>query len=173
MVYYTDGYIKIMVSNLEELDRVNVIARELAFEKLIFAQCDISGSKVGAAVVAKYQEGSIGIFGGCNLEFATSFVVHAERVALLSAVSQGAIDIISVHVTSSRPEQCAALCCYCRQDFMYVNQNTMIYVYNPDKSLKIKVRLIDAIEYPYLSGSKLHYPDRKDKKSSSGFAAMD
>jgi len=141
-------------------------ARDLAFEKLKFAQCDISKSHVGAAVVAKYQEGSIGIFGGSNLEFATSFVIHAERVALLSAVSQGAIDVISVHVTSSRPEQRAALCCYCRQDFMYVNKNTMIYVYNPDKSLKIKVRLIDVIEYPYLSESRLHYPDRQNEINS-------
>src|ERR1041384_4543828 len=105
-------------------------ARDLAFEKLKYSQCSISNAPVGAAVVAKYNEGSIGIFGGCNIELATSCVIHAERVALIKAISDGCINIDSVHVTSSNPEQRAALCGYCRQDFMYVNPDTMIYVYN-------------------------------------------
>lgn len=129
--------------------------REIAFMAMEKAQANISGHKVGAAVAARNKEGHEAVFGGCNIEFATSFVIHAERVALVKAISQGYTEILQVHVTSSSVEQQAALCGYCRQDFMYVNPDVMIYVYNPDKSLKIKVKLIDTMNYPYLSKGKI------------------
>ena len=128
------------------------MARNLAFDALDFAQSGVSGHRVGACVIARNKYDEMGYFHGCNIELAASKNYHAESVALVKAISQGFPKIESVYVTSSNAEQQAALCGYCRQDFMYVNPETMIFVFNPDKSLKIKVRLIDTLNFPYLSG---------------------
>ena len=128
-------------------------ARNLCFDAVEFAQSRVSGHKVGACVVAKNPYDEYGYFSGCNIELAASKNYHAESVALVKAISQGFSNILEVHVTSSSKEQQAALCGYCRQDFMYVNPDCMIFVYNPDRTLKIKVRLIETLNYPYLSGN--------------------
>ena len=135
--------------------QINNMAISIAFDALEYAQVGISGHKVGACVAAENKYGQRLYFRGSNIEFATSFVVHAERVALLKAISEGFPNIKEVHVTSSSPEQNAALCGYCRQDFMYCNPDCMIYVYNPDRSLKIEVKLIDTLNYPYISHERL------------------
>jgi cytidine deaminase len=130
-------------------------ARDTAFQKMDYSQCGISGVKVGAAVVSRCKFNSIGIFGGCNLEIATSRVLHAELVALANSLSSGFTKIDSVHVTSVNVEQRAALCGYCRQDFMYINPDIMIYVYHADRSLKFRIKLIDTMNLPYLNKGKI------------------
>lgn len=127
-------------------------ARDIAFDSLDFAQSEVSGHKVGACVYAKNFWHEAGFFSGCNIELAASMNFHAERVALLKAISQGFPRIEAVYVTSSHAEQQAALCGYCRQDFMYVNPNCLIFVFNPDRTLKIATHLIETLNFPYLSG---------------------
>ena len=145
----------------EKLSKViNETARDKAFEMLKRSQCKISGVSVGAAVVASnpnpdYVDFHPLVFAGCNIEIATSRVIHAELVALCKAISEGFTKIESVHVTSTHKEQQAALCGYCRQDLMYINPEAMIYVYNPDKTLKIEVKLLDTMNYPYLGKGRV------------------
>ncbi len=129
-------------------------AVKAAIASLKHSQAGISGRRVGASVIAS-NGARTRVFSGCNIELATSTCFHAERVALLKAISEGYTDIQSIFVTSLSKEQRAALCGYCRQDFMYANRNCMIYVLNPDATLKIKTRLVDTLKYPYLGGGKL------------------
>lgn len=137
---------------------INRAARDEAFRMLDYSQCNISGHAVGAAVVAlrpDVEDYQPLMWGGCNIEIATSRVIHAELVALCKAISMGYTKIESVHVTSDHKDQQAALCGYCRQDFMYINPDTMIYVYNPDKTEKIKVKLVDTLNYPYMGKGRI------------------
>lgn len=119
------------------------------------AQVGVSGHRVGAAVIAENEWGHRKVFGGCNIELSNANGFHAERVALLKALSEGYTDIFAVFVSSSHPEQRAALCGYCRQDFMYVNPNCEIYVLDTDWSVKLKVKLINTLKHPYLGKGKI------------------
>ena len=142
----------------EALKILNKQAGNIAFEYMKHSQHDISGVAVGAAVVAGKELTNdiiLNVFGGCNIEFATSLVVHAERVALVKAISEGYTKIYSCHVTSLNEAQRAALCGYCRQDFMYVNPEIMLFVYNPDHSEKLRVKLIDTMNYPYIGTGRI------------------
>ena len=127
-------------------------AIDTCIEMLDYAQVNVSNHKVGSAVVARDKENNIGIFGGCNIELACAYGYHAEQVALTKAISHGFTNIDSVYVTSTHEEQLAAMCGLCRQTFMYVNPNCMVYVINLDKSIKLKVKLIDTLNYPYIGG---------------------
>jgi len=126
--------------------------RDAVFFAISLAQAEISKIRVGAAVLATNSKGDSSVFSGCNIEISFSRAFHAENVALLKAISSGYINIKAVGVTSdSETKQEAAMCGCCRQDYMYLNTECMIYVFNPDKSLKLKVRLIDTMKYPYMS----------------------
>jgi cytidine deaminase len=139
----------------EELRNKESDLRDASFSALAQAQAYISNAKVGAAVLASNSKGDMSIFPGCNIEIAFSRVFHAETVALLKAISNGFTNIQAVAVTSNSESQRAALCGYCRQDFMYLNPECMIYVFNPDKTLKLRVKLIDTMNYPYMSKGKI------------------
>jgi cytidine deaminase len=126
--------------------------RDAVFFAISLAQAEISKIRVGAAVLATNSKGDSSVFSGCNIEISFSRAFHAENVALLKAISSGYINIKAVGVTSdSETKQEAAMCGCCRQDYMYLNPDCMIYVFSPDKSLKLKVRLIDTMKYPYMS----------------------
>jgi len=126
--------------------------RDTVFFAISLAQAEISKIRVGAAVLATNSKGDSSVFSGCNIEISFSRAFHAENVALLKAISSGYINIKAVGVTSdSETKQEAAMCGCCRQDYMYLNPDCMIYVFSPDKSLKLKVRLIDTMKYPYMS----------------------
>lgn len=142
----------ILTTEKNTTEGLDALAIHLTFNGLNFAQSNVSGHKVGACVIARNKYDEMGYFHGCNIELAASKNYHAESVALIKAISEGFIKIESVYVTSSNVEQQVVLCGYCRQDFMYVNPDTMIFVFNPDRSLKIKVRLIDTLNFPYISG---------------------
>ena len=130
-------------------------AVDMVHRTMRYAQCAVSGVRVGAVVVACNKEGKIKLFSGCNIELSYATGFHAERVALLKALSEGYMNIISVVVTSNNEAYNAALCGYCRQDFMYVNPHCQILVLNPDKTVKINTTVIETLEYPYLSSSKI------------------
>lgn len=113
------------------------------------ARANISGRMIGVVLVAKDDSGNEKTFQGCNIEVSTSFVVHAERVALLKAISEGYIEPLELHLIANNEESCAALCGYCRQDYMYVNPNLSIYVYHPNGKLKLATILCDLMKFPY------------------------
>lgn len=119
-----------------------------------YSQPSKSGKRVGSCLISSNKtESCWDFFGGANIEFATSFCVHAERVSLIKAVSEGFINPLCIVVSGKRG---AAMCGYCRQDYMYVNPNTRIVIVNDDKEIIRDVTLKDTLSYPYLSsGSKL------------------
>lgn len=152
---------------LNNFKRVEVL-RETVFSYLNFAQANISGHRVAAAVFAMRKARSksktkleiennvmFRVFGGCNLEISISTVLHAEAIALYKALSEGYTKIQAVGVTSDHEDQIKPLCGACRQLYMYINPMTTIYVFDKDKKVKLKVKLIDTMNYPYTSRGKI------------------
>ena len=152
---------------LNNFNRVEAL-REIVFSYLNYAQANISGHRVAAAVFAMRKARSkskkkletessdlFRVFGGCNLEISISTVLHAEAIALYKALSEGYTKIQAVGVTSDHEDQLKPLCGACRQLYMYVNPLTTIYVFGKDKKVKLKVKLIDTINYPYISKGKI------------------
>lgn len=152
---------------LNSLNRVQVL-REVVFSYLDYAQASISSHRVAAAVFAMRKAKSkskkrletessdlFKVFGGCNLEISISTVLHAEAIALYKALSEGYTKIQAVGVTSDHEDQIKPLCGACRQLYMYINPKTTIYVFGKDKKIKLKVKLIDTMRYPYISRGKI------------------
>ena len=152
---------------LNNFNRVEVL-REVVFSYLDYAQASISGHRVAAAVFAMRKAKSkskkrletessdlFKVFGGCNLEISISTVLHAEAIALYKALSEGYTKIQAVGVTSDHEDQIKPLCGACRQLYMYINLKTTIYVFGKDKKIKLKVKLIDTMRYPYISRGKI------------------
>ncbi|MGH9890310.1 MAG: hypothetical protein ACRD4Z_02770, partial [Nitrososphaeraceae archaeon] len=78
---------------MNNFKRVEVL-REIVFSYLNYAQANISGHRVAAAVFAMRKARSkskkrlemessdlFKVFGGCNLEISVSTVLHAEAIA--------------------------------------------------------------------------------------------
>jgi cytidine deaminase len=156
-----------MRMQLNNFNRVEAL-REIVFSYLNYAQANISGHRVAAAVFAMRKARSkskkrletessdlFKVFGGCNLEISVSTVLHAEAVTLYKALSEGYTKIQAVGVTSDHEDQIKPLCGACRQLYMYINPKTMIYVFGKDKKVKLKVKLIDTMNYPYISSGKI------------------
>ena len=156
-----------MRMRLNNFDRIEAL-REIAFFYLNYAQANISGHRVAAAVFAMRKAKSkskekletessdlFKVFGGCNLEISISTVLHAEAIALYKALSEGYTKIEAVGVTSDHEDQIKPLCGACRQLYMYINPMTTIYVFGKDKKVKLKVKLIDTMKYPYTSRGKI------------------
>ena len=156
-----------MRMRLNNFDRIEAL-REIAFFYLNYAQANISGHRVAAAVFAMRKAKSkskekletessdlFKVFGGCNLEISISTVLHAEAIALYKALSEGYTKIEAVGVTSDHEDQIKPLCGACRQLYMYINPKTTIFVFGKDKKVKLKVKLIDTMNYPYISRGKI------------------
>ena len=152
---------------MNNFNRVEAL-REIVFSYLNYAQANISGHRVAAAVFAMRKAKSkskekletessdlFKVFGGCNLEISISTVLHAEAIALYKALSEGYTKIEAVGVTSDHEDQIKPLCGACRQLYMYINPMTTIYVFGKDKKVKLKVKLIDTMKYPYFSKGKI------------------
>ncbi len=152
---------------MNSFNRVQVL-REAVFSYLDYAQASISGHRVAAAVFAMRKVKSkskkrleaessdlFKVFGGCNLEISISTVLHAEAIALYKALSEGYTKIQAIGVTSDHEDQIKPLCGACRQLYMYINPKTTIYVFGKDKKIKLKVKLIDTMRYPYISRGKI------------------
>jgi cytidine deaminase len=142
--------------------------QKVAFSYLNYAQASISGHRVASSILAfkndpsksssrlkKTDGNTFKVFGGCNLEISISTVLHAEAIALYKALSEGYTKIQAVGVTSDHEDQIKPLCGACRQLYMYVNPKTTIYVFGKDKKVKLKVKLIDTMNYPYISRGKI------------------
>jgi cytidine deaminase len=156
-----------MRMRLNNFNRVEAL-REIVFSYLNYAQANISGHRVAAAVFAMRKARSkskkrlemessdlFKVFGGCNLEISVSTVLHAEAIALYKALSEGYTKIQAVGVTSDHEDQLKPLCGACRQLYMYINPMTTIYVFGKDKKVKLKVKLINTMNYPYTSKGKI------------------
>ncbi len=152
---------------LNNFKRVEVLW-ETVFSYLNFAQANISGHRVAAAVFAIRKARSksktkletennvmFRVFGGCNLEISISTVLHAEAIALYKALSEGYTKIQAVGVTSDHEDQIKPLCGACRQLYMYINPMTTIYVFGKDKKVKLEVKLIDTMNYLYTNRGKI------------------
>lgn len=152
---------------MNSFNRVQVL-REVVFSYLDYAQASISGHRVAAAVFTMREAKSkskkrletessdlFKVFGGCNLEISISTVLHAEAIALYKALSEGYTKIQAVGVTSDHEDQIKPLCGACRQLYMYINPKTTIYVFGKDKKIKLKVKLMDTMRYPYISRGKI------------------
>jgi cytidine deaminase len=152
---------------LNNFNRVEAL-REIVFSYLNYAQANISGHRVAAAVFAMRKARSkskkkletesndlFKVFGGCNLEISISTVLHAEAITLYKALSEGYTKVQAVGVTSDHEDQIKPLCGACRQLYMYINPMTTIYVFGKDKKVKLKVKLIDTMKYPYFSRGKI------------------
>ena len=140
------------MSSEKELEIREIDLRDAIFSAITLAQAEISKIRIGAAVLAINSKGDSSIFSGCNIEISFSRAFHAENVALLKVISSGYTNIKAVAITSdSERKQGVAMCGCCRQDYMYLNSDCMIYVFHPDKSLELKVKRIDTMKYPYLS----------------------
>jgi len=156
-----------MRMGLNNFNRVEVL-REIVFSYLNYAQANISGHRVAAAVFAMRKAKSkskekletessdlFKVFGGCNLEISISTVLHAEAIALYKALSEGYTQIQAVGVTSDHEDQIKPLCGACRQLYMYINPMTTMYVFGKDKKVRLKVKLKDTMKYPYVSRGKI------------------
>jgi cytidine deaminase len=157
-----------MRMQLNDTLQVNAL-REIVFSYLNYAQASISGHRVAAAVFAMRKARSksqkkletessdlFKVFGGCNLEISISTVLHAEAIALYKALSEGYTKIQAVGVTSDHKDQIKPLCGACRQLYMYINPMTTIYVFGKNKKVRLKVKLIDTMKYPYISRGKIN-----------------
>ena len=151
---------------LNNFDRVQAL-RKILFSYLNYAQANISGHRMAAAVFAMRKARSkskkkletessdlFKVFGGCNQEISISTVLHAEAIALYKALSEGYTKIQAVGVTSDH-DQIKPLCGACRQLYMYANPMTAIYVFGKDKKVKLKVKSIDTMKYPYIGRGKI------------------
>lgn len=59
-------------------------------------------------------------------------------------------------VTSKDKQQRAALCGYCRQDYMYADPNIPVFVLEPNGKIKLHVKhLVDTLKFPYMGTGKL------------------
>ena len=119
---------------MNNFNRVEAL-REIAFSYLNFAQANISGHRVAAAVFATRKARSkskkksetessdlFKVFGGCNLEISISTVLHAEAIAFYKALSEGYTKIQAVGVTSDHEDQIKPLCGACRQLYLFLQK---------------------------------------------------
>lgn len=101
-----------------------------AIHAMSMAKAPLSGVKVGASLYAKNPSGLSGVFRGCNIEVSAGAQcnIHAERLALLKAVSEGYLIPEVCVLTTHSPLHSVAMCGYCMQDFTYFNPECKIIV---------------------------------------------
>ena len=121
----------------------------VAIQGLRFAHSPISDIKIGIGMLANSDIESK-VFMGSNLEIATSFVLHAERVALIKAVSSGYWKPLALVIVTNSNETKVPMCGYCRQDYMYLNPKFKIRVYDHKAKKIIRTVVLEDIEkFPY------------------------
>lgn len=152
-----DDYDTIMQQTGLERESVDYcIKRLLAVQ--INAQCEVSKRAVGAVVVAKNYSGLTREFVGCNMEFATSDGLHAEVAALATAITHGFTKPMICFVTSSHPDQRAAMCGACMQRYYYTHKDCLIAVVNNDGSINFVVSLRERNgKYAYEGGGRINH----------------
>lgn len=128
---------------------------ELAFAMLDKAQVGISGYRNGCALLAQRSDGLHKLFGGCNIEVSTSLIIHAERLALFKAISEGYTKPVRIVLAAMKGARPVPMCSYCRQDYMYVNPELIVEPYDENRQRIQSVRLIDTLNWPYLSKGKI------------------
>ena len=130
----------------------------LAVDQLTYAQCSISGHRVGAALRAERpDDGAKNILGASNIELSTSAVYHAEVMALLHSINLGYTMPLEVYVTFTDPKRgIAAMCGICRQHFMWANPGCEVFVVDTEANLRLHTRVVDTLLHPYLGRGKLH-----------------
>lgn len=114
------------------------------------AKANFSNVKVGAAIIANNGQ-MRRVFGASNVEISKQENIHAERLALFNAWSEGYTNIEAVYVSSQSKQERAALCMNCRGLFLKLNNLKLkVIVINPDKSIKMRKVLRDLCPLAYI-----------------------
>lgn len=147
-----------VVDVIEDVSKADNYMAEQAMEAMQFSQSQLSGVTIGASVKARNKDGDIKIFKGTNIEISPGCQanIHAERLALLKAISEGYIDILECFITSNKDTHMAAMCGYCMQDFTYFNKDCRIVVIRQDYTTKIDTTVVERQgKYGYFSKGKV------------------
>lgn len=111
------------------IHRVNV-EKDLAISKKTKVGCVIEGVRQTPTRDKEYE-----YFGGSNIELSTTYVYHAEMIALTDCIMHRFYPI-KLFVSSQSKEENVFLCGDCRQQLLEVNKNCEIFVLNPDGTVK-------------------------------------
>ncbi|KAK3100608.1 hypothetical protein FSP39_022543, partial [Pinctada imbricata] len=109
-----------------------------AIEVKANAYCPYSNFRVGASLLTENDV----IITGCNVENASyGLSVCAERVAIMSAVSQGHTKFKAAAVSCDIKGDFKAPCGACRQFYAEFNLDLDLYLVKPDNTVKcVKIR---------------------------------
>ncbi|MDE1868215.1 MAG: hypothetical protein KGI08_10970 [Thaumarchaeota archaeon] len=106
--------------------------KELALSKEVKVGCVIEGwKKAKAGTIYETYE----YFGSANIEISSSFVYHAEMIALTDCIMHRFYPI-RIFVSSQSKEENVLLCGSCRQLLLEVNSDCEVIVLNPDGTRK-------------------------------------
>lgn len=109
--------------------------KELAIAKEVTVGCVIEGIRRGVTVSHEYQ-----YFGGSNIELSTTYVYHAEMIALIDCILHRFYPR-RLFVSSQSKEEKTFLCGDCRQQLLEINSDCEVIVLNPDGTRKNKTQL--------------------------------
>jgi len=109
-----------------------------------FAAAELSGYKVGAAILA--ADGRV--FTGCNVESSSyGLTICAERTALVKALSEGAVILERIAVVTAGKKP-AAPCGACRQ-MLYDYAPAIEVIFAASGDSFVKLPLLDLLPMPF------------------------
>ena len=122
---------------------------ELAIEAREFAFPELSGFKVGAALLTKCGK----VYKGCNIEDPSGIGVTnicAERCAVVKAISEGYRDFAKIAVVGGKEELIFCLPCgACRQYLNSFNPGIAVVSFNPEDNEIKEFRLSNLLPYSF------------------------
>lgn len=110
--------------------------KELAIAEKVKVGCVTEGVRKGSVVEQNQYE----YFGGSNIELSTTYVYHAEMIALTDCILHRYYPM-RLFVSSQSKEEKTFLCGDCRQQLLEINMNCEVIVINPDGTRKNKTGL--------------------------------
>lgn len=121
----------------QEIEESVIVARVQAEQELAIAEkvkvgCVIEGIRRGVTVPHEYE-----YFGGSNIELSTTYVYHAEAIALTDCILHRYYPR-RLFVSSQTKEEKTFLCGDCRQQLLEIHMNCEVIVLNPDGTRKNK-----------------------------------
>lgn len=125
----------------KEIEESVIVARvatekELAIAKDVKVGCVIEGMRRGTTRPHEYE-----YFGGSNIELSTTYVYHAEMIALTDCILHRYYPM-RMFVSSQSKEEKTFLCGDCRQQLLEINMNCEVIVLNPDGIRKNKTQMV-------------------------------
>jgi len=110
-----------------------------------FAWCPYLHFPVGAAILARNEQGERKIFGGCNVMNASfPASICAEATTAVKAVSEGYRTFLQVVCIASLEEPGGAPCGYCRQILREFGKDALVYIVM-DKESNVEIWTMDEL----------------------------